>query len=83
MFKCTDGEQRCSRIVLNAVSDFFTDQLNGRERMGNELTFSYNFAKVTIKTFLDLAHGISIDSMDLVTLLELIKFVSFEGKNGK
>ena len=68
--------------MLNAVSDFYTEQLAGRDRMGNEPHFNYDFAKVTVKAFLDLAHGISIDSMDLVTLLELIKFVLFEGKKG-
>jgi hypothetical protein len=66
--------------VLNAVSDFYTDKLAGRDRIGNEASFNYDFSKVTVKAFLDLADGISIDSIDLVTLLELIKFVSLENK---
>ena len=41
IFKCKDGELRCSRVVLSLTSDYFNDQLEGRDRMGNEPVFNY------------------------------------------
>ena len=46
LFKCVDGEQRCSRLVLNYTSTFFDKQLKGRDRMGNEPVFNYDYPKV-------------------------------------
>ena len=83
IFKCVDGPKRCSRLVLNAVSDFYADQLAARDQMCEKPHFAYDYAKKTIGAFLDLVHGISVDAMDLDTLLELIKFLSYENKKGK
>ena len=46
VFKCEDGEQRCSRLALQFMSDFYTDQLEGRDRMGNGPIFTYEYPKV-------------------------------------
>ena len=83
VFKCKDGEQRCSRMVLMYNSDFFSAQLKGRDNMGNPPVFKYDFEKITIRRFLDWMHGLSVQSMTLVQLLELIKFLCFEAKKGK
>ena len=83
IFRCTDGEQRCSRAVLNYNSRFFYEQLNGRENMGNPPVFTYDFSKGTIRAFLDAMHGLKIDLTDIAELMELMTFLSYEGKKGK
>ena len=67
-------------MSLLYVSDFFTEQLDARKRMGNELVFNYNFSKQTIRAFLDFLHGLRV-TLDTVDLMRLIKFLHFEGKS--
>ena len=82
IFVCEDGEQRCSRLTLNLMSDFYTAQLEGRDRLNNEPVFTYKqYPKQVIKTFLDIMHCID-SKLDLVELLMLIKFLRYEGKSG-
>ena len=83
VFKCSDGEQRCSRLVLSCVSQFFADQLNARDRMKNEPIFNYpDYPKRIIKSFLDLMHLIEVE-MELIDLVQMVKFLNFEGKTGE
>merc|ERR1712131_138486 len=77
---CLDGEHRCNEIVLQFVSDYFDHQLAARKRMGNELVFTFPYSKLCIKSVVDLMHGINVDSIDLVTLLEIMKFLNYENK---
>ena len=51
VFKARDGEQKCSRLALNYVSDFYKKQLDGRDNHENPPVF--NYSKDTIKYFLD------------------------------
>ena len=82
VFKCSDGEQRCSRLVLNCVSQFFTEQLDARDRMENEPIFNYpDYPKRIIKGFLDLMHLIDVEA-GLIDLVLMIKFLNYEGKTG-
>merc|ERR1712147_128053 len=62
------------------MSDFFTGQLEGRDRMGNEPIFNYEYPKYIIKHFLDIMHSIDVD-LNIVNLLLLIKFLRFEAKS--
>ena len=48
--------------------------------MGNELVFTFPYSKLCIKSVVDLIHGINVDSIDLVTLLEIMKFLNYEDK---
>ena len=80
VFRCKNGEHRCSELVLQFVSDFFDHQLAGRKRMGNELVFNYPYSRECIKSIIDLMHGIDLDMIDLPTLLEMIKFLNYEDK---
>ena len=83
VFKCSDGEQRCSRLVLSCVSQFFADQLDARDRMKSELIFNYlDYPKRIIKSFLDLMHLIEVE-MELIDLIQVVKFLNFEGKTGE
>ena len=77
-----DGSMRCSRTVLNNNSTFFYDQLNGRDGLKNQAVFNYNFPLETVKCFLDAMHGLQTDSVDIVALMKLLQFLSFEGKKG-
>ena len=88
VFICTDGEQRSSREVLEIFSDWFARQMKARERFNNRIEFNYakdepKFDKRTIQNFLDAMHGIRIESITLVETLQLIRFIQYEGKNGK
>ena len=81
-FCCENGQQKCSRWVLE-FSDFFNKKAQGCERLNNELKFDYKmFAQETIKVFLDLVHGIAIANLKRWDVLSLIKFLTFEGKTG-
>lgn len=82
VFKCTDGEQRCSRAVLNLNSQFFYEQLNGRDKMDNPPVFTYDFSKDTIRAFLDSMHGLQIELQDILAMMDLILFLGYEGKKG-
>ena len=77
---CLDGEHRCNEVVLQFVSDYFDHQIAARKRMGNELVFTFPYSKLCIKSVVDLMHGINVDSIDLVTLLEIMKFLNYENK---
>ena len=65
---------------MRYTSDFYDHQLSARERMGNKLVFTYDYSKQCIKLFLDIAHGIDVEPVGLVIILELIKFLKFENK---
>ena len=80
VFRCKDGEHRCSELVLQLVSDYFDHQLAGRKRMGNDLVFTYEYSTNCIKSIIDLMHGLDLDKVDSSSLLEMIKFLNFEGK---
>ena len=82
-FNCLNGIQKSDRAVFLFASKFFTRQLKGRDGMGNPPVFNYKCSHKTIKFFLDLMHGIDADSMDLLSLLELMKFLRYEAKSGK
>ena len=61
--------------------------MKARERFNNRIEFNYakdgpKFDKRTIQNFLDTMHGICI-SITLVDTLQLIRFIQYEGKNGK
>ena len=83
VFKCKDGEQRCSRMVLMYNSDFFSAQLKGRDNMGNPPVFKYDFETATIRRFLDWTHGLPIEQINIFEPLELIQFLCYEAKKGK
>ena len=62
--------------------------MKARERFNNRIEFNYakdesKFDKRTIQHFLDALHGICIESITLVDTLQLIRFIQYEGKNGK
>ena len=50
------------------------------DRFENEIVFECPFTVECVKTFLDFMHGIEADSLSLVTVLELIKFIKHLGK---
>ena len=81
-FCCKNGDQKCSRWVLE-FSEFFNEKVLGCQRLNNELKFDYkNFAKETVNVFLDLIHGIAVVNLKRWQLLDLLKFLTFEGKTG-
>ena len=47
-----------------------------------ELVFNFPYSKLCVKSVVDLMHGINVDSIDLVTLVEIMKFLNYE-KKGK
>ena len=56
--------------------------MDARDRSGNELVFNYpEHEKSTIKNYLDIMHSIKV-KLDLIDVLQLIKFVKYEGKTG-
>ena len=85
-FICIDGIQLCSKTVLQFTSDWFTKHLNARENFKNQIVFDYSkpgsrFTKKCICNFLNIAHGIEIEVSTVPDLLELVKFIQYEGKN--
>ena len=73
---------------MEIFSDWFARQMKARERFNNRIEFNYakdepKFGKRTIQNFLDAMHGIRIESITLVETLQLIRFIQYEGKNGK
>ena len=82
VFKALDGVQKCSRLALNYASDFYAEQLNGRDSHDNPPVFNYDYSKQTVKNYLDLMHGEDAESVSLFHLLELMKFLRYEGKSG-
>ena len=86
MLICEDGEQKVSRSVLENYSDWFSEQLKARKRFGNRFEFRYDkneakFSIQCIRNFLDLIHGLQKE-LSVPEILELVKFIQFEGKNG-
>jgi len=83
VFKCEDGNQRCSRRVLEMTSDYFNDQMESRDRMRNGLSFTYpSYPKAVVKNFLDIVHSQDVQ-LNLVDVLLLLKFLRYEGKSDK
>merc|ERR1712106_377248 len=85
-FTCTDGVQLCSRAVLEMYSDFFTKQLECRERFGNRFVFTYakgaaEFPQRCVKYLLDAMHGIKIEMGTLADVMMFIKFLRYEAKS--
>ena len=62
------------------MSDFYNDQIEAMVRLGNDLVFHVNFTVSCIKLYLDALHGIKNDSINVVSALELIKFIQDLGK---
>ena len=82
-FRCSDGEQKCGEWMLRH-SKWFSDKLDAYERYDNEMTFDYTmYSKESIKSFLDVMHGLKMENISLVTLLELLSFLLYEGKCGE
>ena len=81
VFKCIDGEQRVSCDVLRYLSEYFSSQLDAMDRFQNEYVFTCPFSKQCVKTFLDAMHDIQAESVSLITVLELIKFIMHLGKS--
>ena len=66
---------------LNSLTkDFFSDQLDAKDRFGNEIVFECPVTVECIRVFLDTMHGIQTDSAELVIILELIKYIMDLGK---
>ena len=63
------------------MSDFYNDQIEAMIRLGNDLVFHVNFTVSCIKLYLDALHGIKNDSINVVSALELIKFIQDLGKS--
>ena len=81
-FCCDDGNQKCSSWILE-FSEFFSKKIVGFKSLNNELIFDYKlFSKETVKLFLDLIHGLAIVNLKRSDVLQLIKFLTFEGKLG-
>ena len=83
IFVCRDGKvQRCSLWVLQ-LSDYFSNKIKGFDNCDNEHKFDYTqYNRETIKLFLDLIHGIKVSDVPINRLVELLGFLSYEGKAG-
>lgn len=65
-------------------SKFFHDKLEATDRFKNETDFNYeDYARVTLKNYLDLIHGIEATIEELTQMLEVLRFLRFEGRAGK
>merc|ERR1712106_80352 len=85
-FTCVDGVQLCSRAVLEMYSDFFSKQLEGRDRFGNRYEFTYakgaaEYPLKCVKHLLDAMHGIEIKMDTLAEVMMFIKFLRYEAKS--
>jgi len=88
VFECNDGELRCSQAVFRCHKLWPIMAHNGcdcgstvgspakRPRLSAIQSSKYDFAKVTIRAFLDWVHGLAIEPMNICELLELIKFLT-------
>ena len=62
-------------------SKFFRLKLEATDRFDNETDFNYDdYAQVTLKNYLDLVHGIEANIEKLPQLLELLRFLRYEGR---
>ena len=73
--------------LTQVCSDFFSRQIQARERFGNCIEFHYEkeeskYSKNCVKNLLDAMHGLDIEVNDLADLMELIKFIKYEDKSG-
>ena len=55
--------------------------MDAMDRFQNEYVFTCPFTKQCVKIFLDAMHGIKAESLSLITMLELIKFIMHLGKS--
>ena len=62
------------------MSDFYSDQLDAIARFENQAIFNVDFSVECIKAYLDAIHGIAEEGVDLVTTMELIKFLKDLGR---
>ena len=62
------------------MSGFYSDQLDALDRFENDATFTCPVSHVCLKAFFDIMHGIKLESVSLVTILELMKFIMHLGK---
>jgi len=82
-FKCFDGDWKCGEWALR-FSKWFSNQLDACGCHGNKIEFGYTmYSKKCIKSFLDTMHGRGLKNISLITLLELLSFLLFEGKCGE
>ena len=79
-FVCKDGQQLCSQWILG-YSQYFSEQITGRDRFGNPLKFNFpDHSRACVKLFLDCLHLIPAGPTDIATILECVDFCQFEGK---
>ena len=62
------------------MSDFYSDQLDAIARFENQAIFNVDFSVECIKAYIDAIHGIAGECVDLVTTMELIKFLKNLGR---
>ena len=62
------------------MSDFYSDQLDALVRYENPTVFHVEFTVECIKAYLDSLHGIRDENGNLVTTMELIKFLKDLGR---
>ena len=55
--------------------------MDAMDRFQNEYVFTYPFSKQCLKTFLDAMHNIQAESVSLIIMLELIKYIMHLGKS--
>ena len=83
IFKAENGHILCGKWILG-FSDWFTEQITGKLRLGNRMEFNYpTFSRNCIKLYLDCLHQIKMQSESTQAVLELMKFLKYEGKSGK
>ena len=80
IFKCRNGERKCSEYILRIMSDFYSDQLDAITRFENQAIFNVNFSVECIKAYIDALHGIRAENVGVVTTLEVIKFLKDLGR---
>jgi len=80
IFNCDDGgEQRSSRFVLTFMSEFFDKQLAARDRANEPPVFNFPFSTECVKSFLYYVHGLPVENMSVPIMIELLKFIKFDG----
>ena len=68
-----------TEMELLSVSDDLTVALN----CSDESPFIYKHSEATIKLYLDLIHGLTIDKADVVQLMKLVLFLVDDDKYSK
>ena len=83
IFKAENGHMLCGKWILE-FSEYYTVQMSGKLRCGNRMEFNYpTYSRKCIKLYLDCLHHIPMQSESTHTVLELMKFLKYEGKSGK